>query len=247
MSIKTFNQSHIRKIEDLGVQNMLTTLWQWKAKEGIKIVQRAINSLGENLTVDGWFGDKSIKALNRVDSVKMNGSLLHELSTLSETKDPHYITIARNELGVKEIVGKRKHNDRVLQYHATSMLKYKNDEVAWCGSFVNWVMKEAGYKKTVRIPERAKEWKKFGKKVNEPTLGSIAVKPRKRGGHHVTFVIGKSKNGKDLFCLGGNQGNAVTIKKYKKSVFTDFRIPSNYEPISLAVYTGSATNAGRET
>lgn len=244
MSIKNFNQSRILSIEDIGIQNLVRTLWQWKAKEGIKIVQRAINSLGENLKVDGWLGDKSIGALNRVNSMKINGALLYELSILSESKDPHYITIARNELGVKEIKGK-KHNKRVLQYHATSMLKYENDEESWCGSFINWVMKEAGYKKTVRVPERAKAWKKFGKSVSEPTLGSIAVKSRKGGGH-VTFVIGKSKGGKYLYCLGGNQGNAVTIKKYKKSEFTDFRIPNNYEPISLAVYTGNATNAGTE-
>ncbi len=244
MSIKTFNQSHIRKVEDIGIQNMVRTLWQWKAKEGIKIVQRAINSLGENLTVDGWFGDKSISALNRVDSVKMNGALLYELSILSETKDPHYITIARNELGVKETVGK-KHNKRVLQYHATASGKYENDEVPWCGSFINWVMKEAGYKKTVKTPERAREWKNFGKSVSEPTLGSIAVKKSKNS-FHVTFVIGKSKNGKILYCLGGNQSNAVTISKYKKSKFTDFRIPNNYDPISLAVYTGNASNAGSE-
>ena len=114
MSIKTFNQSYILGIEDIGIQNMVRTLWQWKAKEGTKIVQRAINSLGKNLKVDGWLGDKSISALNRADSVKMNGTLLHELSKLSESKDPHYITIARHELGVKEMVGK-KHNKRVLE------------------------------------------------------------------------------------------------------------------------------------
>ncbi len=49
MSIKTFNQSYILGIEDIGIQNMVRTLWQWKAKEGIKIVQRAINSLGKKI------------------------------------------------------------------------------------------------------------------------------------------------------------------------------------------------------
>ena len=140
----------------------------------------------------------------------------------------------------------KKHNKRVLKYHATSSGKYKNDEVPWCGSFVNWVMLEAGYTKTVKYPERAKAWRKFGKSVSQPTLGSIAVKTRKHGGH-VTFVIGKSKDGKYLYCLGGNQGNAVSIRKYKKSVFTDFRIPNNYDYIALSVYTGDASNAGTET
>ena len=102
MSIKTFNQSHILGIVDIGIQNIVRTLWQWKAKEGIKIVQRAINALGETLKVDGWLGDKSINALNHVDSVKMNGALLHELSKLRESKEPHYITIARNELVLKK-------------------------------------------------------------------------------------------------------------------------------------------------
>ena len=214
MSIKTFNQSHILEIEDIGIQNMVRTLWQGKAKD-------------------------------RVDSVKLNGALLYELSIIRESKDPHYITIARNELGVKEIAGKR-HNKRVLKYHATSSGKYKDEKVPWCGSFINWVMKEAGYKETVKVPERAKEWKRFGKSVSEPTLGSIAVKSR-NGGGHVTFMIGESKGGKYLYCLGGNQDDAGTIKRYKKSVFTDFRIPNNYDPVSLAVYAGNATNAGKET
>ena len=244
MSIKTFNQAHIRKVTDIGLQNTINILWQWKAKEGIEIVQRAINTLGADIEVDGWLGSKTISALDSIGSNMAHGALAFELSKLEESQDPHYLTIARRELGVKEIKG-RKHNEHILKYHATSYGRYKNDEVPWCGSFVNWVMQEAGYLKTVRYPERAKAWRKFGKAVSEPTHGCIAIKSRSGGGH-VCFVVGQSKKGKYLYCLGGNQGDAVTIRKYKKNVFSDFRIPKNQEAIALSVYTGEVARGNRE-
>jgi len=225
---------------------MISALWQWKAKDGIKIIQRAVNSLSvqtqQDIKVDGWLGDRTIRAINKIGSEKMHGALAYEISNLEASNEPHYLTIARGELGVKEIKG-RKHNKRVLKYHATSG-GFKTDEVPWCGSFINWVMKEAGYK-TVKYPARAKSWRKFGVSTAQPYLGSIAVKSRKKGGH-VCFVVGKSKKGKHLYCLGGNQGDAVTIRKYRAAVFTDFRIPKNQELITLSVYTGDVTSGNRE-
>lgn len=111
---------------------------------------------------------------------------------------------------------------------------FSSDEVAWCGSFVNWVMKKSGYKETVSIPARAKSWLKFGKTSVEPVIGSIAVKSRKGGGH-VCFVVGKDKNG-SLYCLGGNQNNEVNIKLYPKGVFIDFRVPNDVYISSLPLY-----------
>ena len=60
--------------------------------------------------------------------------------------DPRWITIARQEISIKEIKGSS-HNPRVVEYHETTG-KFGNDETAWCSSFVNWVMIKAGYQGT---------------------------------------------------------------------------------------------------
>ena len=156
-----------------------------------------------------------------------------------------WMKIAKKEIGTKEIHGKR-HNPRVLEYHSVSG-GFSTDEVPWCGSFVNWVMRTTGYK-TVSFPARAKSWKNFGKKAKKPIYGAIEVKSR-RGGGHVAFVIGQSKDGKYLYVLGGNQHDSVNISKYKRSVWTDFRIPSDYDDskCELPIYGGSASKGGKES
>lgn len=244
MGNKTFNTSHIERIHNNDLRASIQLLWLWKAKKGIKIVQRLINDAGGNLKVDGWFGSKSVQAINSIDPLEISIPLLNKIDRFEETADPYHVTIAKAELGVKETKG-HKHNKRVVEYHSTSTGKYKNDEIPWCGSFVNWVMLQSGITKTVKYPERAKAWKDFGTVIYEPTLGSIAIKNR-RGGGHVCFVVGESKNSKSLYCLGGNQGDAVTIKKYKKSAFTDFRLPPGQDKIALNTYSGNSISSTSE-
>ena len=92
-----------------------------------------------------------------------------------------------------------------------------------------------------------KSWKYFGKTVNDPIFGAIAIKSRKGGGH-VGFVVGKSASGKELFILGGNQGDKVSIAKYPRDVWETFVVPNTFEKNSgrLPVYTAPAEKAGSE-
>ena len=242
MSRKEYNKQHIRKIRDVGLQSMVSALWMWKAKEGIRLVQMALNSLGSNLSVDGWFGDRSVSVLESFDTKDMNRAIGVVLDQTNEALEPEYITIARAELGVKEKRGKR-HNKRILQYHKVSG-GFSSDEVPWCGSFVNWVMREAGFD-TVDTPARALSWINFGYSAHKPVLGAIAVKTR-HGGGHVCFVVGKSKKGKYLYCLGGNQGDAVSIRKYPVGVFKDFRLPFGQQKTALPVYSKKIKYASKE-
>ena len=108
-------------------------------------------------------------------------------------------------------------------------------------------MKKAGYDKDIpKWPARAKSWLKFGKSAGRPVLGSIAVKSRKGGGH-VCFVVGQDPSGDYLYCLGGNQSDAVNIKKYPKRVFLDFRIPNDYYPTKdLPEYSYATQIGGKE-
>ena len=181
--------------------------------KAVKDLQTLIVQAGYLISVDGIFGQQTSRGVDQLNV-------------------PEWIKVAMKEVGTSEIRGKN-HNDRVLEYHATTMGKYDNDEVAWCGSFVNWVFRQVGIK-TVSIPERAKSWIDFGKKADCSVLGCIAVKNRAKGGH-VCFVVGKDSVG-NLYCLGGNQNDEVNIKLYKKDDFIDFRVPLDYDIDSLPYY-----------
>lgn len=237
---------NISKLKNSGTKVILRLLEIHEGKEGLKKVQEALNRLGKNLTVDGDIGPISINAIKSVNNKELQKEIYNILIGKEdniETSD--WIKIAKGELGVKEAAGKR-NNPRVLQYHAVSG-GFSEDSVPWCGSFVNFVMLKAGYKGP-KYPARAKSWLNFGKSSGEPILGSIAVKSRKGGGH-VCFVLGKDKSGKYLYCLGGNQSDAVNIKKYPKNVFLDFRVPISYDlsNVDLPTYAGTASAAGKES
>ena len=130
-----------------------------------------------------------------------------------------WIKTARELVGTIEIKGTR-HNKIIVK-----MLKYlgawwNDDETPWCGVFTAYCLKKNG----IVIPKhwyRALDYKNYGNKLTKPAYGCIAIKTRKGGGH-VTFVVGKTKDGK-LVCLGGNQNNMVNYAVYSPSVFDEFR------------------------
>jgi len=139
-----------------------------------------------------------------------------------EPAEPKWLTVARKELGTKEIAG-AKHNPRIIEYHAATKLKAKTDEVAWCSSFANWCMKEAGIQGTESA--WARDWLKWGVPLKEPRLGCIAVYERNApgGDSHVCFWTGRTGN-YDL-AIGGNQSNAVTISQQARGRLLGYRWP----------------------
>jgi uncharacterized protein (TIGR02594 family) len=130
-----------------------------------------------------------------------------------------WVSKAKEYIGLKEIVG-AKHNTTILDWlEYLSNIKgadkafWKEDETPWCGTFVAYCL----HKSDRAIPKdwyRAKSYANpsYGTMLSKPAYGSIAVFHR-NGGGHVAFVIGKTKDGK-LVCLGGNQGNMVSVKTF---------------------------------
>jgi len=149
-------------------------------------------------------------------------------------REPEWLVIARGEIGQKEIKG-GKHNPRILEYHATTTFKATNDEVAWCSSFVNWCMKQAGYDGTNSA--WAKDWLNWGKKLTKPAYGVIAIidygvtEAGVVKGGHVGFVVGKTKNG-SLVLLGGNQGKtgegSVDERLFSTKNINGYVLPADY-------------------
>jgi uncharacterized protein (TIGR02594 family) len=97
---------------------------------------------------------------------------------------------------------------------------YGADAVPWCGLFVAECMHAAGFKPPrAFVGLRAKAWAAWGVSVSmtatRPPIGAVAVFGRKGGGH-VGFVTGVYRNG-DLDILGGNQGDAVNIRRFGRN------------------------------
>lgn len=138
-----------------------------------------------------------------------------------------FILTALNEFGTAEFAGER-HNSRILEYHRATTLKATTDEVAWCSSFVNWVVQGCGLVPTQSAAARS--WMYWGKAIEKPVFGCIVVLDRRSEGNpnaaHVGFFI--RELGANIFVLGGNQGNSVSISVYPKSRVLGYRVPENY-------------------
>ena len=118
--------------------------------------------------------------------------------------------------GTKEIEGKE-HSKIILSWAKSLGLEkiYTNDEIAWCGLLVAYIVTQAGFE-AVKDPLWARNWTKFGKEVKkgDESLGDILVFGRDGGGH-VGFYLGEDKT-----CFhvgGGNQSNMVNGTRVLKS------------------------------
>jgi uncharacterized protein (TIGR02594 family) len=131
---------------------------------------------------------------------------------------PKWLEIAEKEIGQAEKRGCE--NSRIVEYHATTSLKAKDDETPWCSSFVNWSVLQAGFPETDSAA--AKSWLNWGQPLTVPRVGCICIIRQKQkgndkatgsaSGYHVAFWL-KEEKGR-VFLLGGNQGDQVKVSSF---------------------------------
>ena len=126
------------------------------------------------------------------------------------------LKVAFNELGTEETEGTQ-HNPEVLKYAKETGIKgITTDEIPWCSTFVNWVSWKSGLQYSKKA--NARSWLNVGTKVTSPEPGDIVVfwreSPQSWKGH-VGIYMGISFDKKRVYCLGGNQGNRVSISAYR--------------------------------
>lgn len=113
------------------------------------------------------------------------------------------------------------HNPEVMKFfedfpHVTT------DETSWCSAFVYWCIKEAGM-----VPKKslvARDWLSWGEQVFEPEIGDLAIFYRGDPGGwqgHVAFYV--KNDGTNVWVLGGNQSNRVSIEKYAGTKLLGYR------------------------
>lgn len=198
----------------------------------IRKLQSMLNSVlkpSPRLAIDGVLGPRTRAALHQLQHARetIPSTAAHKLVSASAppASPPQghgdadrWMAIAEGELGQTEIAGPAA-NPRIITYHATTSLAAQSDEVAWCSSFVNWVMKQAGYSGTSSAA--AKSWKGWGTGC-EPRYGAITVVRHHQAGmdaatgsssgYHVAFFL--NRDAQHISLLGGNQHDMVKISKF---------------------------------
>jgi uncharacterized protein (TIGR02594 family) len=138
------------------------------------------------------------------------------------TAEPDWLVGARKLIGTREIVGPQNNGWIVSQWAKLGASWFNDDETPWCGLFVASCLQAVG----LAFPgkgafARALAWKDWGKACS-PQLGAVAVFQREGGGH-VGFLVGESAT--EVYVLGGNQGNMVSIMPLAKSRMVACRWP----------------------
>jgi uncharacterized protein (TIGR02594 family) len=151
--------------------------------------------------------------------------------------------IAASEIGTTEVKGD-KHTPRIVQYAQEVGFKaIKDDETPWCSIFINWCCMKAGVQRTNKA--NARSWLTVGLPVDNPIPGDVVIfwreSPQSWKGH-VGLFVGFSKDLRQVFTLGGNQKDSVSIQGYNADTVLGFRrlteegnmqIPSGNPPLKI--------------
>lgn len=159
-----------------------------------------------------------------------------------------WMTEARSLIGTRELPGAA--NNPVIMNWANRLgarvlgIAYGGDHVPWCGSFAAWCVHQAGMTPP-KIAIRAKQWATWGLPLptkGHPPLGAVAVFSR-NGGGHVGFVDSVNADG-SLNILGGNQGDAVNVRRFSRDRLIALRWPPGQpmgQPAKIAGQAAPAT------
>ena len=130
---------------------------------------------------------------------------------------------AVEEYGVENF--DKSNNPEVLKYFKeTGFGNIKTDETSWCAAFVNYCVKQNGYKYPHSLTARS--WLGQGKKVTNPKTGDIIIfwREKKNGWKgHVAFFVEADKEKGLIYCYGGNQDGKVCIKAYPEERVLAYR------------------------
>lgn len=144
---------------------------------------------------------------------------------------PPWLNIAFGYNGLTEVKGP-KHNQEILKMLDGLKAWWREDESAWCATFVSHCLKEAGmtYPKMFM---RALAFDGWGKVLQKPCYGCIAFTKRKGGGH-VFFVVGETKDGR-IVGYGGNQNDQVNFRLFDRNKIVGYRYPIFETPSDMTL------------
>jgi uncharacterized protein (TIGR02594 family) len=101
----------------------------------------------------------------------------------------------------------------------------------WCARFLNLVLTKTGYRGT--NSDAARSFASYGRRINEPRIGAIAVLSRgkNRNQGHVGIVTGVDANGNPVI-ISGNHGKRVGESVYPRSRVIAYVMPADGPPMT---------------
>lgn len=109
--------------------------------------------------------------------------------------------------------------DRMLDLHRDKNI---DDNWAWCGAFMAYLISECSLSYSTSLS--ARHYLKIGDVVQKPIVGDLVIFWRESPDSwkgHVGLYIGM--NGDEILTLGGNQNNQVNITGYHSNKLLGFR------------------------
>ena len=173
--------------------------------------------------VDGGKGGAGARPSKPNPSVTQGtGATTKSAAAEAGKRSSPWMSIARKEVGTTEIAGSA-NNPRILEYHATTTLNAQSDEIAWCSSFVNWVLRQADYHGTNSAA--AASWVNWGVPgaMEEGAIvviknGRAAGSSLTASGNHVGFLVEETDT--HYIIVGGNQSDQVKESRFRKASWT---------------------------
>jgi uncharacterized protein (TIGR02594 family) len=146
------------------------------------------------------------------------------------------IDIARSYIGTTEGAGPADNPVIMEMYPSVGHDWVEHDSVAWCAAFVGHCLERAGIKSTRKLTARSYlDWG-VPIEVADAQQGDIGVIPRgsSRWQGHVFFI--DRIEGAWVWGLGGNQDDAVNVKRFPVSKLLGVRRAGNVAPaVTLSV------------
>jgi uncharacterized protein (TIGR02594 family) len=155
---------------------------------------------------------------------------------LAAEPGPRLLLAALATYGVKEWPGAA-NNPTILSWaHETGLAGvYQHDATAWCGLWMAVVCVRSGWE-PIKDPLWARNWARWQRPADQPSLGDVLVFERAGGGGHVGVYVGE--DGAAFHVLGGNQSDQVNIMRIVRARLIaarrpDWRVsqPANVRPI----------------
>ena len=187
-------------------------------------IQEALISNGFNPGVcDGIYGAKTEAAYAKWYSENECKWILDP--SHDPARQPLWLQMALCEVGTREIQG-TKNNPIIVSWLHQISNKVFADEIPWCAAFIGSILEDAGLDSTGSLAARS--YTKWGIGLHSPAVGAIVVfwRGNRHGWKgHVGIIVGKTIDGK-LAVLGGNQGDAVSIRAYSDHRVLAYRYPA---------------------
>ena len=138
--------------------------------------------------------------------------------------------IARSYIGLSEGPGPADNPAILEMYTSVGHDWVEHDSVAWCAAFVGHCLEQAGIRSTRKLTARSYLNWGITIEIADAQQGDIGVIPRGRSSWqgHVFFI--DRIEGAWVWVLGGNQSDAVNIKRYPVSKLLGVRRAGNVAP-----------------